>query len=599
MSNLSNLHLRLNLESLNSTTEEIYLNLGRSFPELFKELDLGFQESAKLVSRVAGDSDATEAGDGRVVVADAVAEAKEVVGEVSHFFSSQEERDKVFLEAVSRGADSLTSLQERIGGIQEDSVGMQMISLNAMIAAREAGKEGLGFAAIAEELGSISTRVAAHTKEVSNRGEKALGVLHALQEKLDRIRRFEETFYGEFQEKLDSGFQACNSGLNRMTDLLEGIIDEAKRIKKPLYRIMEEVQLQDIIRQSVMHVIVSLEEIDIDFETDSSDHYLDEMSFIDEISDLCVDVLDDIDAKITGSLAVFEENLADLRHVMRNVEEERVTFLRLVVDDGFTEQTQGSLNQLFSDSATVLQELVGDIQRCTEDKRTIKEDGSLLIEELTALELTIEESLEVVKHFFYVKVLSGIEIVTQRALSGHARTIQQMARLTSRMDNDMRESLDMLTLATKQTIRSLSGSSEEIARETAVVQRMTDRIQESHERLTFSKNSLFELLQSFSVYSDRFAILLNDTEGDLGRLSGTIESIATIKERFRQLQMQARAKKKKRLREIGVEKWNIGSDRLKKLIDQFTIYSHKKTAGTIGGFEVGNEGSHEGELTLF
>ena len=599
MSNLTGLHLRLRLENVNSTTEEIYLNLGRSFPELFRELELGFRESSKLVSRVAGDSRATQVDEGRVVVADAVAEAKEVIDQVCHFFSSLGQQDKAFLESISMGIDSLTSLQERIAGIRKDSVEMQLVALNAILVARKAGKEGLGFASIAGELNSISAHTATHTREVSTQGEKTQRILHAFQGKLDRIQCSQETFYEGFQTRLDSGFQACNNGLYKMTDLLAGIIDEAKRIKKPLYRIMEEVQLQDIIRQSVMHVIVSLEEIDIDLETDSNDYYLDEMSFIDEISDLCVIVLDDIDTKITNSLAVFTENLTDLRYVMRNVEEERATFLRLVVADDLTEQSQSSLDQMFSGPATVLQELVNYVQRCTEDKRTIEEDGTLLIEELTTLESTIERSVEVVKYFFHIKVLSGIEIATQRALAGHTTAIQQMDSLTSRMNKDVRESLDILNMATSQTVRTMSRFSNKTTRETAVVQQMADRIRESYERLTFSKDSLLELLQSFSIYSDRFTVLLDDTERDLERLSETVDSIASIKEQVRQLQMHARGKKEKKLSEIGVEKWSIGSDRLRRLIDQFTVYSHKKTAGAIGGFEVEEECSSEGELTLF
>ncbi|MCK4516123.1 MAG: hypothetical protein KAU31_12740, partial [Spirochaetaceae bacterium] len=451
MSNFTGLHLRLHLESVNSTTEEIYLNLGRSFPELFRELELGFQESTKLVSRVAGDSRATQADEGRVAVADAVAEAKEVIDEVSRFFFSLGEQDKTFLESIGTGIDSLTSFQERIASIREDSVDMQLVALNAMLVARKAGKDGLGFASIAGELNSISARTATRTREVSTQGEKTQGILHAFQGKLDGIQCSQETFYEGFQTRLDGSFQACNSGLYRMTDLLAGIIHEAKRIKKPLYRIMEEVQLQDIIRQSVMHVIVSLEEIDIDLDTDSNDDYLDEMMFIDEISDLCVDVLDDIDTKITNSLAVFTENLTDLRHVMRNVEEEKATFLRLVVADDLTEQSQSSLDQMFSGPATVLQELVDYVQRCTEDKKTIEEDGTLLIEELTTLESTIERSLEVAKHFSYIRVLSGIEIATQRSLAGHTPAIQQMARLTGRLNRDVRGSLDMLNMATSQT----------------------------------------------------------------------------------------------------------------------------------------------------
>jgi hypothetical protein len=49
---------------------------------------------------------------------------------------------------------------------------------------------------------------------------------------------------------------------------------------------------------------------------------------------------------------------------------------------------------------------------------------------------------------------------------------------------------------------------------------------------------------------------------------------------------------------IEIEEASIRSERLRAMIDRFTIFTHKKTAGEIGRFDV-EEGAESGEITLF
>ena len=48
----------------------------------------------------------------------------------------------------------------------------------------------------------------------------------------------------------------------------------------------------------------------------------------------------------------------------------------------------------------------------------------------------------------------------------------------------------------------------------------------------------------------------------------------------------------------GVSMNSIRSQRLREMIERFTIFTHKKTAGAIGRFDV-EDGVKAGEITLF
>ena len=57
-------------------------------------------------------------------------------------------------------------------------------------------------------------------------------------------------------------------------------------------------------------------------------------------------------------------------------------------------------------------------------------------------------------------------------------------------------------------------------------------------------------------------------------------------------------KRKQLLAANGLTEWIIQNDKFKEVIQRFTITSHKKAAGEIGGFAV-EKGSAAGEITFF
>jgi uncharacterized protein YukE len=594
----ANNHLKLKLESLISKTEEIYLKMGRSFPELFKELESGFKESGKLVSFFSNEMNVDEKREGCVPIADIIEKAKEEITGASDFFIELGEKDRTLFASITRGIENLNSLDARIESIRDDSIEIKLISLNAMVTALKAGKNGRGYSYITDELNKLSSRTVTYTKELAGKGEDTLGVFNTLKKRLDSIQSFQRAFYGDFQKKLNSSFESYNQGLKKLTDTLLNVIDEAKGVKKPLYRIMEEVQLQDIIRQSVMHVIISLREIEMDFSADSSEHFLDEMSFSEKVADLCINLLDNVQAMITKSQTVFRENFSHLRQIMRNVEGGRADLL-----DYFNAEESGkpgrmAINEMFSESIKALEELMEGINRSMDGKKGICRDGTLIIERLKMIDVSFQSFFEIVNSLYCIKVFSRIEIATQSVLKGQSTSIREMTRLIFRIDEDIKEALSIIDEAMRRTNNTVSKYAEEMAGELIVVNHMTDRIKESYDMLISSKNTLSNNLQSFSVYTDRFSSLLDDSENDIDRLLELTGVIEEIREGLRLIRADAEERKKAVLKKRDMGEWKIVNDKMKDMIERFTIFTHKETAGAIGGFEV-EKGSEEGELTLF
>ncbi len=592
-------HLSEGLENLISKTEEIYLNLAGRLPELFKELEIGFNESSQLVAYFVNDRESKEHTEGYGLVADIITEAKSSIAEASHFFINMKERDDLLFDSINQGIQKLSFLEETIENIREDSIEMELISLNAMTAALKAGRAGLAFSYITEELKKLSTHTVGFTDELTSRGEEVIDVLVRFRETIKNIQGFQQKFYGDFKTKLNESFETYNEGVKKLAEILLGIIEEAREVKKPLFRIMEEVQLQDIIKQSIQHVLLSLEEAKQEFGEESGENFLDEITMLEKISELCSSLLDDVKGKIENSLSIFKKDLSALQDILKRVEEERGAFLSFFTEEEAEGLEGGALNQMFEGSVGVLEELLAGIRESMEEKKKVNSEGQLIISGLNLLAESFNNFFEIVDRFYSIEVASKIEIAKQEALQDRQDTVKEMTDLTNRIEKDIKEAIRTIRDSLTRTDRVIGKYAFEVKSEVGSVEEMSLKIQESYDRLVFSKNTLADTLRSFSVYNEHFFELLDRSEKDMERLGELIEVINVLKKELELVKLEARKRKAGALEASGLEEWDIiKNNKMKEIIERFTIFTHKKTAGDIGGIAV-EEGSDPGELTLF
>lgn len=586
------------LENLEFESEKIYLNLGQRLSDLFKELERGFAESSQLISYFAAGQSGAEKLEEYSLVEEIITEAREVIEEAAVFFNEMQERDNVLFSSINEGIDHLSSLDGRIENIRDDSIEMELISLNAMTVALKAGLGGRAFSYITDELKKLSSRTIIYTEELTRSGASILKDFLEFRKLVGEIQAFQQRFFGDFQEKLNKCFDRYNMGVKQLAEMLFGVIEEAKAVKKPLYRIMEEVQLQDIIKQSLEHVLLSLKEFDLDPEAEYNEHLLDELSFVEKIPRLCQELLDDISLKIRQSRDLFSTNLTDIRSTLRDVEEQRGAFLEYFTDKGENELEGGALEQMFAESVGVLKELLSGIDRSMTGKKAIGRDGNRIIENITVLKTGFENFFEIIDRFYAIEVASRIQVAKQEVLRDRTETVNEMTRLTSRIDDDVKEALRILKDALTKIYRNINRYSDKVEMEMSVVQETADCIKSSYDRLMSSKTTLADTLKNFSVYSERFLSLLDASEGDILHLGMLVKVISEVKDELADVQARAETLKGEVLQDMGLQEWQIKDNKLRTMIERFTIFSHKKVAGELGGFEV-EEGSREGGLTLF
>lgn len=582
------------LTELIQHTEEIYLRLAQHYPTLLREMEKSLAQSDETVAALRGSGNDSVPQD--VQISTIVGHTRDVIQRATTSFQAMHARDDELFGALDRGIERLSSLEEVISRIREDSIEMELISLNAMTVALKAGSAGRAFSYITDELKRLAATTISFTDELTKQGNQLLQTFHEFRSAVTRIREFQENLFNQFQTRLLESFEAIRTGMNTILDTLGSITAKARDVKQPLLRIMEEIQLQDIIKQSVEHVIISLNEMRDLPDSVSTEERLDEMQFLATLPDLCSSVLTFVSEKISESESVFQSNAESSKKIITAVETERSEFVDTALAGG---GRSGSLSSLFDQSIETLSELIGDLERSIELKEHVTSSGNRLMQEVANMEQGFQNFGTVVKRFRNINVASRIEAAKQSQLFGITGTVSEMTQLTRRIETDVNDALT----ATEQFIVSTQSTIKEythvfVEEETFVDQFGTD-IRSSYEELYAAQNSLAKLISGFAVYTTQFFALFDETQTDLEALSDLNQDIDGVKEQLGRIKSMAQDQMNALLRTVEGDSWTIHNEKLKSIISRFTIFTHKKTAGELGGFEVEDATAASGEVTFF
>ena len=586
------LELIATLNRLVDHTEEIFLRLARQCPQLLSEMSAGLNRSGELLQAVErGQEDGSDQTSG---IAAEIAAARRQIQDGSDQFVRMQQADDQFFDQLDGAIQRLSDLESQIAEIKEDSIEMELVSLNAMTVALKAGPAGLAFSYITEELKRLSAQTIELTDEITRRGERLRTAFGAFRESLHETRDFQSRLFAGLREKLTASFDELNEGISSVAQTMSGIRGRSMQVETPLRAIMEEIQSQDIIKQSVEHVVISLNEVRELEGIESVEHKLDELAFFCQLPDLCGNVLDDVSESIRRSLTLFRQQADAARAIIAEVEQQREEFIASLSRDDQTD----SMRARFAGASTLLESLLQDIDTSIQKKRGIAEQSASLMREVRAMEEDFHSFAGLITRFHSVDIASRIEVSKQEVLQRMSGTVEQMTTLTQKIDTDV----DTALAITKDFIQSVSGSISNYQAvamdEERFVLDFSASMRTRYQTLFAANSEFSEALAGFSLFTRRFLSLFTETAEDVLRLEQLIEDITRVKETLAEIKTAAERRMEPLLQEVGRSEWSVGSERLQRMIERFTIFTHKKHAGELGGFSV-EQGAESGEITFF
>jgi len=112
-------------------------------------------------------------------------------------------------------------------------------------------------------------------------------------------------------------------------------------------------------------------------------------------------------------------------------------------------------------------------------------------------------------------------------------------------------------------------------------------------------NNISAVLSEFDFFSPKFCELFDASEQDLDQLKEIADDLKKIREDLKYKEELIRPAIAARIQGESITDWTIADDDMNRIIDRFTIFSHKKTAGEASGLKVEDAALEEGEVTLF
>jgi len=548
-------------------SEAVYLELGSLFPRLSAEMergaDKGEQSFAVLASLRGTGRGAPKEGHG-----------SSFIEEASLFFASLRERDSSFLARINEGISRLGALEEIISRVRADSEEMEIISLNAMTVALKSGAQGKAFSVITDELKRLSGRTIALSEGVTASGRFLLEFFAKLRGALSELDDFQRDFFASIDRTLGEGFDEIERDLAEATAFFSALLGEARTVRDPVLRVMGEVQLQDIVRQSLQHVGISLEEAR---ETGAGDP-----AFVVAVAELCGSLIEEVVGKLDASALSFGADIGTVSAIVSESERKRTDYLK----------AHASIESCADAGA-----FEKGSERYLELKRGVVVMASRLTDHVAGLEGSFKGLAALLSRFQNIVVASRIEVAKTKALAGVATTVGGMISLTERIEDDVGAAMDTTKDFTRLAVDAIAGYSidgsadGDAGAEGARLVSTLRTVEEDITRLSLAQDSLRCAIGEFSLYTGDFIALIARAGEQLSRLRGLTLRLQAVGQSLGEIRSSLQSS-------LGPEQRKDDSERLRRMVERFTIFTHKKAAGTIGRFAV-EEGGQAGEVTLF
>ncbi|HUW41916.1 MAG TPA: hypothetical protein VMV90_12990 [Rectinemataceae bacterium] len=538
-------------------SEQAYLALGRLFPLLSSEM----AKSADIAERSLADI--------RSVLSNgSVAQGARRV-DSGAFFRSLHDRDSAFLGRINDSMERLGSLDEVIARVRADSEEMEIISLNAMTAALKSGNEGRAFSVITDELKRLSGSTIALTDSVTGIGRSLLESFTRLRSGLAELDAFRSDYFASLDETVTRGFGEIERDVVAAADFFAGLLAEARRVSEPVTKVMRDIQLQDILRQSLQHVAISLREAEDAAVSDG------DSGFVAAVIDLSRELLDDVSDKLGSGAESFNRDMESVRSIVDSCESRRAEYLA-----GAIRASCVDTNRLSEGSSRYLSL-----------KRGVIVAARRLSDQVRLLDKSFKGISALLSRFQTIVVASRIEVAKTSSLQNVATTVRGMIELTDRIESDVGGALGMTKEFIKVAIGAIAGYSAEDEASAESLAAALGKIESDADGFVRACNSVEVQIGAFTLYTPDFIRHLGEVRHELAGIGELASLLGSIRADLAGLLGELNY-------ESGAAISGEHGERLRRMVERFTIFTHKKAAGAIGKFAV-EAGSDAGEITLF
>ena len=582
------------LNQVVADTEEIFNKIAEHYPALLEELEKDISETSVSLDKLSRIDVDSHTGLESVPVSrflqGRLDEIRLSLNELNKF----KDRNQKVINNLTLAISDYQHSQAYISEIRDISESLQIVSLNALVNAVKAGKGGEGFSVITDNLKTVTGSTIEKTGNLERRGESVHRQLAGFRESEQIISEHRKELVELLELKMANGIDRFRLESETVNNLLSGLGRESGDVRSSILRMMEELQQQDIIRQTIDQILLSLKELPSEFESfedggRKDDSQMDQIAFGERLLDISILMVDEVVAKLDASIGVFTENIRRAKDKLLYIQQEK---------DRAVNHFLGNI-----ESADLLSGLNLDLRqkslRLSDGRQELIALISGMLEQVQGISDEINSFEKISGWLQNVAVLSRIELTRSSSLKHMKESVKDMAELVERIQQQIKRGQS----ETGDFINSTGLIFEEYERqsheEAAYMKNFTDSFIEGLRDISSINTSFSEVLQKFEFFSDSFKALFEVSETDLQQMKALAGRLSEVSSELKQRRDRLASVVGTELGRRGVSEWNISDQDMNGVIERFTIYSHKRSAGEVTGLMVEESALEAGEVTLF
>lgn len=292
------------LQTLSGATEEDFLQIGSKLQEFYAR-STGLSELAnQLVDMVSG-----------VQVQDLIVRLRQMIADMEAYIShasSQSCESCTTLEMVLKHLDTIS---EPLEGFQKMTKALRMLGISTKIESARMGDAGLGFVTLAKDVQKLSDQVNDKSSNIlKHRQELSASISQNLRAVRDSEKNQETT--------LDNVLAGISSSLEELISINERccrfgslVSSVSSDVSKNISEIVSSMQMHDMTRQQVEHIVEALEKLLKKMDDYSSSDAESIKNLVVEVGDVCElqeAQLRFASSELCGAVTIVVDNLRDV-----------------------------------------------------------------------------------------------------------------------------------------------------------------------------------------------------------------------------------------------------------------------------------------------
>ena len=577
-------------QKVQSDLGDQYLKIGGNFNRIMREMETSIAACLVIVRSFKQQADSEDSASLRRRI-----RSMEVLvdTETSNFLDLIGS-SKTVLDRVTESFTSLQEIAGPVGEIQDAADLMSLLALNSMVVAIQAGGKGGGFTCITDELKQASASTYQTSVEIQRRAERVSVSHNEFINLSDRIRNFEETIREHLDQDLRREFSRFYELVTEFISFMENLEARSLEVKPAMMLLMQSLQNQDIIRQSMDHIILSLKELEERHDLDDNER-AGQLLLKKQIFNLSHVVLQDIRRWLETDLENLDRSVRTTRELFRELNDSKTRFIARHRD---VSPGAGGLSRQVVD----FRELVGRILEKNEAsgrlRREIWLENQQLLESVSDLESRSRDFEAITALFRNINVMARIEIARTDVFQNIENAVSEMEGINGRIEQAVSR-IFLINHGVLERNRDNDQDFREIISRSQHLQSVFENDIEAVLRLLDeSIRTLDTALCDFQLLSGEFLRIFNESQ----------EGVEAIRKGYRQL-MEMDGNITRQIGEIDQELSRLEHDgevleenrkKIEKILSQFTIYRHKQEAGKLAGVHMQDDGNaEESSVVLF